>query len=162
MNTGTRELREALPVDAPALSELAKRSKAYWGYSQAFMSACEAELTYDRDDLAEHTFIVLQAGDRLTGFYALYRRSAEQAELEALFVEPEFIGTGCGKALIEHAKSTATARGFRELIVQGDPNAQRFYEAAGGVLTGTLESGSIPGRFLPLFRISLTEQGQFR
>jgi len=31
-----------------------------------------------------------------------------------------------------------------------------------GVLVGTLESGSVPERFLPLFRIPLTEQGQFR
>jgi len=160
MNARIRELREALPADAPVLSQLARRSKAHWGYSRAFMSACEAELTYACEDIAEQAFFVLQDGERIAGFYALYRNSDTQAELEALFVEPECIGTGCGRELIEHAKSTAAARGFRELIIQGDPNAARFYEAAGGLQIGAQESGSIPGRFLPLFRILLDESGE--
>jgi hypothetical protein len=45
--------------------------------------------------------------------------------------------------------------GATKLIIQGDPNAERFYIAAGGVRTGTRESASIPGRFLPTFAIDL-------
>lgn len=45
--------------------------------------------------------------------------------------------------------------GATKLIIQGDPNAERFYLAAGAVLTGTRESGSIPGRYLPTFAINL-------
>jgi GNAT superfamily N-acetyltransferase len=151
----TRKLRAASPGEAADLSALAKRSKAHWGYSQAFMQACEAELTYDGADVAGNPFFVLQSGTRVVGFYALQRQSAERVELEALFVEPEFIGTGCGRELIEHAKATAAAHGYHEMLVQGDPNAAQFYTTAGGIQIGTRESGSVAGRHLPLFRIAL-------
>ena len=78
-------------------------------------------------------------------------------ELEALFVEPRCIGQGFGRLLVEHAKSVALDMGASQLIIQGDPNAEGFYLAAGGVLTGTMESGSIPGRLLPTFVINLSE-----
>jgi N-acetylglutamate synthase-like GNAT family acetyltransferase len=152
-----REVRAASPDEAPALSALAKRSKAHWGYSPEFMRACEAELTYNAADVTDRPFFVLESDTRAIGFYALRRLSAVLVELDAMFVEPAFIGTGCGNTLIEHAKSTATTLGFRELIIQSDPNAVPFYTAAGGVQTGTRESGSVPGRLLPLFRIVLDE-----
>lgn len=65
------------------------------------------------------------------------------------------IGRGLGRTLIEHAKEKATDLGIRQLVIQGDANAEAFYKAAGGVRDGQRESGSIPGRFLPVFRIDL-------
>ena len=162
MNTARREVRKALPGEAAALSTLAQRSKAHWGYSPEFMRACQAELTYNCQEIVDYPFYVLHSGARLIGFYALRPRSAAQVELEALFVEPEFIGTGCGRALIAHAKTTAAALGFRELIVQGDPNAVAFYEAAGGTPIGSRESASVAGRSLPLFCIALRVADHFQ
>jgi hypothetical protein len=46
--------------------------------------------------------------------------------------------------------------GAKQLIVQSDPYAEHFYVAAGGVVTGTRESASIPGRYLPTLAIELT------
>jgi GNAT superfamily N-acetyltransferase len=100
-------------------------------------------------------FGVLESAGIVIGFYALAAQSGQVMELEALFVEPRFIGKGFGRLLIEDAKSVAAALGATLLVIQGDPNAERFYLAAGGVLSGTRESGSIPGRFLPTFRVSL-------
>ena len=40
-------------------------------------------------------------------------------------------------------------------MIQGDPNASKFYEAAGARLVGTRESGSVPGRDLPLYEIDI-------
>ena len=48
-----------------------------------------------------------------------------------------------------------TVMGGVTLTIQGDPNAQKFYIVAGGVLTGERESASIPGSFLPTFIIPL-------
>ena len=52
---------EPLPVipracgsDAPALTLLALRSKAVWGYDAAFIAACRDELTLTADDLERH------------------------------------------------------------------------------------------------------------
>ena len=37
--------RSAKPEEADALSALAFRSKAYWGYGAEFLEACRSELT---------------------------------------------------------------------------------------------------------------------
>lgn len=153
----THTLRAARASEAGLLSELALRSKAHWGYSHEFIEACRAELSYREDQLrSKHMrFVVLESAGIVIGFYALARQSGQVVELEALFVEPQFIGKGFGRLLIEDAKSAASSLGATRLIIQGDPNAERVYLAAGGVLIGTRESGSIPGRLLPTFEVSL-------
>ena len=151
----TLTIRPAALPEASTLTELALRSKAYWGYSAEFMAACRDELTYSADDLRRGSFFVAEQAGALLGFYALARHSTAEVELEALFVEPAYIGQGVGRALIEHAKAMAKAWGAEVMIVQGDPNARDFYLAAGGELTGERESASIPGRYLPTFSIWL-------
>ncbi len=154
----SESIRAARPEDAPVLSALAMRSKAYWEYSEAFMAACRDELTYSPQKLTDDRFMffVAESGQSIVGFHALEKLSPTRFELEALFVEPSHIGKGVGRALIEHAKTTARRSGATELVIQGDPHAERFYRAAGGTITGKRESGSIPGRYLPTFRIDLT------
>ncbi len=151
-------IRPAKPHESRDLSELAFRSKGYWGYSPTFMEACRNELSVSERDLSNpcRRYVVAESNGNMVGFYALERRSSVECELEALFVEPEHIGHGIGRTLIEHAKSDARARGVTAMIIQGDPNAAHFYEAAGAVLIGERESESIPGRFLPEFKISLS------
>lgn len=148
-------IRPATAGEAEDLSALAMRSKAYWGYSVEFMQACRDELTYSAHYIRDNPVFVAEAGASVVGFYALERISAGEAELTAMFVEPEHIGRGFGRALISHAKKTARGQGIEAIIIQGDPNAVAFYQAAGGVRCGERESGSVPGRVLPLFRIRL-------
>lgn len=150
-------IREAFPDEACLLSDLALLSKAHWGYSQDFLDSCRSELTVDPAQIGSDSyqcFAAVQAGV-IIGFYALKRLSEDDYELEALFVAPEHIGTGIGRALITHAKHTLSQRGAARLIIQGDPNATLFYVAAGGRKIGARESGSIPGRHLPLFEIEI-------
>jgi GNAT superfamily N-acetyltransferase len=149
-------IRPAVAGEATMLSELALRSKAHWGYSPAFMAACRAELTYSgaRIDSPSCTFAVAERSDEPVGFYALYASAAE-LELEALFVEPAHIGSGIGRALMRHAVAEAVRQGAARLVIQGDPHAAAFYEAAGCVQVGTRESASIPGRMLPLYALAL-------
>ena len=153
------EIRPANPDEAHLLSALAIRSKAHWGYSADFMRLCEEELNWSADQLAASafTFIVAELNHRIVGFYAVERISDIEFELEALFVEPSHIGTGVGRMLIEHAKSTVADMGGNILLVQGDPHAEKFYLAAGGQLVGHRASQSVPGRQLPLFRIVLRD-----
>ena len=151
--TSTYTIRKAQTHETQQLSDLAMRSKAHWGYSEEFMQACRAEFTYSPEDI--HNFYVAEINDAIAGFYALVPLSSTNIELEAMFVDPAYIGQGFGRALIEHAKAKASELGMAVIIIQSDPNAQDFYLAAGGQLTGTRESGSIPGRFLPTFEIQL-------
>lgn len=158
-NPESYRIRPARPDEAESLSALAIRSKAHWGYSDEFMAACHDELTYSAEqiDAPQYAFYVCTVGNTVVGFHALERLTAACAELEALFVEPEYIGRGVGKALIEHAKVHARRLGSSSLVIQGDPNAEKFYLAAGAVRSGSRESHSIAGRFLPLFTVDLAQ-----
>ena len=153
------EIRPALGQDATLLSAIALRSKAHWGYSEEFMAACKDELNYTPKQIeAAHFYghVCLDGGVPI-GFYLLERTSDSIAELDALFVEPEFIGQGVGKLLIDHAKKQAKKLGILTIVIQCDPHAERFYTSIGALPGGTRESGSIPGRQLPLFTIRLRD-----
>ncbi|MDX1523819.1 MAG: GNAT family N-acetyltransferase [Anaerolineae bacterium] len=151
-------LRPALPAEANLLTDLALRSKAYWGYSAEFMEACRAELTLDAAYVQTNPTVVIESEAGVVGFYALEHLSDQAVELGYLFVDPLAIGQGFGRRLITHAKQHARALGYRRLVIQGDPHAERFYRAAGGQVVGSKESASVPGRTLPLFHVELREK----
>lgn len=144
-------VRNALPKEAATLSELAIRSKAYWGYDAEFMANCMAELTHSEVELtqADRLYRVVAIEETLVGFYVLFDIDKPQVILEALFVCPSAIGQGIGSLLFDDMLHQVNLRSGQSIIVQSDPNAEGFYLAKGMVITGKQESGSIPGRFLP-------------
>ena len=149
------KIRPAKPEEASILSALAFRSKSYWGYDDAYMAACIDELTVSPESVRSNPTYVIEADDRVLGFYMLSTIEDTDVELDFLFVEPDAIGHGWGNKLIEHAKAVAVARSFGSMIIQSDPNAEPFYRRAGGELVGHRPSASIPGRLLPVLRIDL-------
>jgi GNAT superfamily N-acetyltransferase len=154
--------RDALPTDATDLSELAFCSKAHWGYPVKFMQACRRELTVKPESIAgdDIQYVVAVIERELAGFYALENLTDTRIELGALFVEPKYIGQGIGRQLMTRAKAHAIELGANTMTIQGDPHALEFYHAAGASIVGELESGSIPGRFLPLLEIPLATVDQ--
>ena len=155
--TSTLHIRNALPADAAVLSEIAMRSKAYWGYSPEFMDACREELTVLPEKVLadEVHYVVAEYRTKPLGFYAISHMQGVEYELEALFVDADQIGKGVGRTLMDHAKQTVCDWGGTTLVLQSDPHAARFYRSAGGELIGESESDSIPGRMLPIYRITL-------
>ena len=124
------------------------------------MKACHEELSVSPSNIESNKFhySVAVSENRIVGYYGLERLSDTLFELRALFVEPGHIGTGIGRALISHAKNYVLYNDGSTIIIQSDPNACHFYQAVGGVLTGERESGSIPGRYLPIFEINLVNK----
>ena len=158
-NTQQWQIRQALPSEVEHLSELAFRSKSYWGYSDQFMQACRQELTVDESYIENNPTFVIEAVGNTVGFYALEHISASEVELSFLFLDPSFIGKGYGRRLMMHAQEKARHLGYSKMMIQGDPNAERFYRSAGGSVVGTRKSASIPNRELPIFCINLAEKG---
>lgn len=141
-------------------SALAMRSKAHWGYSPSFMAACVDELTYGVEDLAKGDFwVAVDSGQRWLGFYGLLPLTTVRWELEALFVDPPCIGKGVGRALWQHMIAISRQRGIEVIEIQSDPDAVGFYLSMGAIKVGEKASGSIPGRVLPLFRVTLSSDG---
>lgn len=154
--TSPVRIRPALADEAEALTTLALRSKAYWGYDAAFMRACVPALTISPARIAVEPFCVAEAGGQVVGFAGL-RIAGADAELTDLFVEPGAIGRGYGRHLWRHAIGVARAHGARWLRIESDPFAEAFYRAMGAERIGEAPSDAIPGRSLPLLRYDLTE-----
>jgi GNAT superfamily N-acetyltransferase len=145
------ELRPGRPGEAAALSALALRSKAHWGYSAEFLEACRAELTVAESSLPSVTVAVVR--DTIAGFSLLEGHSA--GELAMLFVDPPWIGHGIGGLLLSAALDAARRRGYRHVDLDADPGAAPFYLRYGARHLGDVPSGSIPGRTLPHLRFPL-------
>ncbi len=150
-------IRAARADEAGALSDLAFRSKAHWGYSAEFMERSRAELSISPAAISRQPVFVAEAGGVVVGFYSLETLSSEAVELNHLFVDPAHIGQRAGAALLDHAIARARERGARVMVVQSDPHAEGFYRARGAVRVGERPSGSIPGRRLPLLEVALTD-----
>ncbi|WP_436701434.1 GNAT family N-acetyltransferase [Nocardioides sp. BYT-33-1] len=149
-------LRPARPGEAARLSALALRSKGHWGYDAAFLDACREELTLRDDQLAARRTVVAELPDgRIVGFRTLEGRPPV-GELGMMFVDPDAIGRGIGRALIADLLAEARASGFRLITIDADPNAEAFYLAQGAVRVGATPSGSIPGRVLPRLELRLS------
>jgi GNAT superfamily N-acetyltransferase len=146
-------LRSARDEEAIALSALALRAKAHWGYDADFLDACRDELTVHSDDIATHrlTVAVDEKTDRIIGFYGLFGTTSDDAELTALFVAPDAMGTGTGRRLFEDALCVARIQGLPRFRIESDHFAASFYEHMGATNVGTVMSHSIPGREIPLY-----------
>ncbi|WP_433380096.1 GNAT family N-acetyltransferase [Streptosporangium sp. CA-115845] len=147
-------IRAARVVEADLLSELAVRSKAHWGYDEAFMAVCRDELAISASEVEKLRTTVAEHNGRVLGFATLEGNPPEGA-LGMLFVEPDAIGQGIGRRLFEHAVAAAADLGFARLTIDADPNAEPFYLAMGATRIGATPSGSIPGRLLPLLAITI-------
>ena len=148
------EIRAARSDEAAALSALALRSKALWGYSPEFLEQCRPELTLRAADLSARRAHVGEEAGTLLGFFTVCGVPPE-GELDCLYVDPSAIGAGVGRALLRAAMALARTEGFVALAIQSDPNAESFYLRHGATRTGDTPSGSIPGRSLPLLRLPI-------
>jgi len=134
--------------ELPDLSDLCFRSKAVWGYDRQFMEACRRELSFDPQDLEQTHVAVAEEDCRILGVVQIKIRAGE-AELLKLFVEPEVLRRGTGRALFAWAADISKKTGASRIVIEADPGAVPFYRKIGARDSGQAPSGSIPGRMLP-------------
>jgi GNAT superfamily N-acetyltransferase len=151
------ELRDARQDELPALSELCLRSKAVWGYDDAFMIACRTELTLRPGEL-EATHLQVAERDSTVVGLAQVKVTGTDADLLKLFVEPALLRSGVGRLLFEWATAKARGLGAARMIIEADPGAAAFYERMGARHAGLAASQSIPGRMLPRMQMDLGKQ----
>jgi len=150
-------IRLARTDEASALTELCVRSKASWGYDEAFMALVRVVLVVIPEQIAAGDVWVGTAADgSVTGMVALGPSSElDTIDLDKLFVEPRRIRTGVGRALLAYAIGEARRRGGKRLTILADPYAAGFYERNGARLIGQAPSDAIPGRSVPLYQVEL-------
>jgi GNAT superfamily N-acetyltransferase len=141
-------LRKADISEAQYLSDLAIKSKAHWGYSAEFLESCRPLIYISEKYIQEWPVVVALSGKQITGFYSLKVIDGEN-RLDNLWIGPEFIKTGAGTKLFEHAVKKARELGWSYFRLAGEPNAVAFYEKLGATLIGEIPSRLKDGRPLP-------------
>ncbi|HUU61402.1 MAG TPA: GNAT family N-acetyltransferase [Acidimicrobiia bacterium] len=152
-------LRDALPGDAPAMAEL---NVAAWraffpGLApQALLDGMEVEprVRWWEENLPSVLPVrtwVAERGGRVIGLTHVGPSrdpdAPEAAELYGMYVEPEAVGTGAGRALMAAAFEHFRAGPWEEAILwtlPGDHRAARFYRAWGWQPDGAAKTGSTP------------------
>lgn len=107
------------------------------------------------------------AAGRVVGWACLgpYRRDegesdelAADGELYAIYLLPEYVGRGIGRALAEAVMARAADRGFpwlRLWVLEGNRRARGFYERAGFAPDGGAEPFTVAGVDVPEVRYAL-------
>ena len=137
-------IRPAQEHEAEALSALALKAKAYWGYSADMIESWRQELRVSSNTIASRPTFVAEVGDEIAGFYSLVP-SSHSCKLDHLWVLPQFMDRGIGRALVAHALETALRGGASCVTVDADPNAESFYLACGANRSGEVPA-PIPGQ----------------
>jgi N-acetylglutamate synthase-like GNAT family acetyltransferase len=149
-------IRRATADDADALSDLAHRAKAHWGYPAHWMREWDAQLTIIPGYLELHDVWVSERDGVIIGMCALEDRG-DRWNLEHVWVEPAQHGHGVGRALVLHALEEARRRHFGVVELLADPFASGFYERLGARRAGHVPA-PMPGardRTLPRYEFVL-------
>jgi len=150
-------IRLAQPGEAPALGALCVRSKAHWGYDAEFMRLAHRSLQIDPAAIdAGRVFVATDARGVLLGVADCCELPEPGAfDLLHLFVDPQALRRGAGRALFEAACAWCAAQGATKLVILSDPNAAAFYRRLGARSIGEAPSDAIPDRALPLLEYRL-------
>lgn len=148
-------IRPALPADAAAIAAVGSRSFV-WAFGHLFpedVLGRYLERTYSVAKLASslakpgNTFFVAERDGALQGFLKLKAEPGNVWQTQKLYVEPEVVQAGLGKALMAAGLDLMRARGAEStwlLVYRENARAHRFYLAHGFQEAG-LETHAIEG-----------------
>ncbi|HEX6189289.1 MAG TPA: GNAT family N-acetyltransferase [Pyrinomonadaceae bacterium] len=149
------EIRRANPEDADTLTEIAHAAKRHWNYPESWIEQWQTDLTISGEFIRTHEVFAATINGAVIGCCALVMTDSV-AEIEHMWIRPEQMGSGVGRALFEHARARAVERGASALELSADPYAEGFYARM-----GAKRIGEIPvdmdgqSRVLPRMRIEL-------
>jgi len=129
------QIVRAKPQDAEALTEIAHAAKRHWGYPERWIESWRETLTIRAEFIAANVAYCATEDSRAVGFYLLTSES-DGLHLDHLWILPDAMGRGIGRALFEHAVEEARTLGHRKFKIEADPNAEGFYARMGARRVG--------------------------
>jgi GNAT superfamily N-acetyltransferase len=142
-------IRDAVPGDMSALRDLFRRSSLSNDGDRMSLLAHPDALELSDLAVTEGRTRTAVADGGTVGF-ATWLRAGDAIEIEDLFVDPEWMGQGIGRALVLDLLTIARGRGVRRVEVTANQHALAFYEKAGFVVGHEVET-----RFGPAPRMHL-------
>ena len=152
----TITIRRADSSEAEQLTDIAHAAKRHWGYPEKWIEQWQADLTITPEFIADNEVFVAIVNDSIAGCCALVVTGA-LAEIEHMWINPEHMGSGVGRALFEHARERARELQLPVLELSADPNAEGFYERMGAKRIADIPASmnGAAARVLPRMRINL-------
>ncbi|KIA98193.1 hypothetical protein OA93_10405 [Flavobacterium sp. KMS] len=149
-------IEKANIIDHEILTEITKKSKAYWGYSAEQILQWDKNLTITEEYIKDNYVFKLLSEDLTIGYYSYFIEEKQNVILDNLFIRPEYIGKGFGKYLMDDFLNRIRESKFEKVILDSEPNAEAFYSKLGFVKVGEFET-SIKNRFMPIMEMKLEE-----
>jgi ribosomal protein S18 acetylase RimI-like enzyme len=147
-------ITEASINDNEILTEITKKSKAYWGYSEEQILKWNDNLTISKDYIETNFVFKLVNNNEIVGYYSYIIKEKKNILLDNLFILPEYIGKGFGKYLMRDFLDRMKNEKFEKITLDSEPNAENFYLKFGFKKIGEFET-SIKDRFMPIMEMSL-------
>ncbi|MDQ1164517.1 GNAT family N-acetyltransferase [Flavobacterium sp. SORGH_AS_0622] len=147
-------IQKAKIEDHIRLTEITKKSKAYWGYSDEQMEKWSNNLTITIEYIETNSVFNLVDENQIIGYYSYLRLENNQVKLDNLFILPEYIGKGFGSFLMNDFVERMRNEKCQKIILDSEPNAEQFYQKIGFTKIGEFET-SIKNRFMPIMEINL-------
>lgn len=134
-------IREAKRSEHEKLTQIGFAAKRYWDYPQEYFAIWKDELTITEKYIDDNVVFAVRSDEVIVAYYSIVQVAEDffagetKVEkgfwLEHMFVLPEHIGKGIGKAMYRHAIDFCRDNDIEQLRVFADPNAKGFYEKQG-------------------------------
>jgi GNAT superfamily N-acetyltransferase len=142
-------IRAAVPGDMTALRDVFRRSSLSNDGDRANLLAYPDALELSDLAVTQGRTRAAVADDGIVGF-ATWLSAGDAMEVEDLFVDPERMRQGFGRALVLDLIAIARGRGVRRVEVTANQHALAFYEEVGFLVSHEVET-----RFGPAPRMHL-------
>jgi GNAT superfamily N-acetyltransferase len=141
-------IRDAKVDEASVLEALQRRSSDVWEEYREQLAAHPDAIELPQSFIDNGWVrVAADTDDSPVGFSVVIPTDTGAAELDGLFVEPEHMHKGVGRALVDDAVTRSSAHCAGALEVTAGP-AQGFYERTGFRVIGTVQT-----RFAPAVRM---------
>jgi GNAT superfamily N-acetyltransferase len=127
-------IRAARPADLAALRDVYRRSSLSNDGDRPGLLAHPEYLEFSGLAVREGRTRVAVAGDRVVGFATWLAAAGDVVEVEDLFVDPDWMRRGVGRALVNDLIAIVRDAGFRRAEVTGNQHALAFYQSVGFTL----------------------------
>lgn len=148
------EITKSSKDDDIILTDITKKSKAYWGYSDEQIKNWSESLTITKNYIENNNVYKLLVNDMTVGYYSYIHLNEKEVKLDNLFVLPNYIGNGFGKILMSDFLNRIKNTEIEKIILDSEPNVEKFYEHFGFIKVGQIET-SIKDRYLPIMELKI-------
>jgi GNAT superfamily N-acetyltransferase len=126
-------IRDAELFEIPLLEALQLRASVVAPDYREALAAHPEAIHLPAADVSEGRTRVACVDERVAGFSVVLAVRDASCELDGLFVEPDLMGQGVGRALIDDVVDRARPHGVRQIDVIANPTAVCFYSKVGFV-----------------------------